>query len=143
MNDDCIFCKIVKGEAESSIIYEDQDIVAFLDIHPINPGHTLVIPKTHATNIYDISSENLQNIAKVTKELAIKIKKVLNADGISVFQMNEAGGDQAIMHYHMHIIPRYKGDWFHGEIKNVIQKQQATNPQRSELNSLASQIKKT
>lgn len=141
MNADCIFCKIVTGEAESSIVYDDQDTLAFLDLHPVNPGHTLVIPKGHAVNIYDISSENLQKVAKVSQGLAIRIKKVLKADGISIFQMNERGGDQDIMHYHVHIIPRYEGDWFHEEIMKAIKKQQVTNPPRKELDSIATKIK--
>ena len=112
--DDCIFCKIVSGEAESSKVYEDEDVIGFLDLHPINQGHTLVISKKHATNIYDISIQDLEKISQVTQKLAIRIKKVLNADGISIFQMNERGGDQDVMHYHVHIIPRHEGDWFGG-----------------------------
>lgn len=141
MVEDCIFCKIVSGEIESSIVYEDEYIIAFLDIHPINPGHTLIIPKKHATNIYDISNEDLQKTAEVTQELAIKIKKVLKADGISIFQMNEPGGDQDIMHYHGHVIPRYIGDWFGKEIMKAIKRQQITNPSREELNSIAEKLK--
>lgn len=141
MDEDCIFCKIVSGETDSSIVYDDEDVMAFLDLHPINPGHTLVIPKKHTTNIYDISDEDLQKIAKVTQEIAIRMKKILNAEGISIFQMNERGGDQDIMHYHVHVIPRYKGDWFGGEIMKAIKRQAITNPSREELNSIASKIK--
>src|SRR5437764_1193684 len=79
MDSDCIFCKIIKGETESSVVYEDSDILAFLDKHPINLGHTLVIPKKHSVNIYDIPSEELQKIAKVTQELSIKIKNYHNS----------------------------------------------------------------
>lgn len=141
MNADCIFCKIVSGEVDSSFIYDDEDVIAFLDIHPINLGHTLIIPKKHVTNIYDISSRALQMIARVSQALAIKIKKVLKPDGISIFQMNERGGDQDIMHYHVHVIPRYEGDWFGEEIMKAIKKQQITNPTREKLNSIAKKIK--
>lgn len=138
---DCIFCKIISGEIESSKVYEDQDILAFLDLHPINPGHTLVIPKNHSENIYDIPVEDLQKVVKVAKELAIKIKRTLKTDGISIFQMNENAGNQDIMHYHLHIIPRHEGDWFNNEIMKAVRKQQVTNPTREELNSVAAQIK--
>lgn len=141
MDKDCIFCKIVSGEAESSIIYEDEDVMAFLDLHPINSGHTLVIPKKHATNIYDISNEDLQKTAKVTQELAVGIKRVLKANGISIFSMNEHGADQDVMHYHVHVIPRYTDDWFGDEIMKAIKKQQSTNPSREELDSIASKLK--
>lgn len=140
MNGDCIFCKIITGRADSSIIYDDQNVVAFLDIHPINTGHTLVIPKKHVTNIYDISGIDLQKIAKVTQKLAVKIKRVLKADGISIFQMNEKDGSQDIMHYHVHIIPRYKNDWFEEKMQEVVRRQQITNPSRQELNCVASKI---
>jgi histidine triad (HIT) family protein len=141
MKADCVFCKIVTGEFESSIVYEDQDILAFLDIHPINPGHILVIPKKHSVNIYDITSDELQKIAKVSQVLSLRIKKVLKAEGISIFQMNEKAGNQDVMHYHLHIIPRAQGDWFHVELQDVAKKQLAINPPRSELNSIAEKIK--
>ncbi len=142
MSTDCIFCKIVNGEAESSIIYDNADIMAFLDMHPINPGHTLIIPKKHTANIYDIPKEILEKIAVVSKELSVRIKEVLNPDGISIFQMNEKAGDQDVMHYHVHVIPRYNGDWFHEEIMKAVKKQHVTNPSREELNSIAAKIKK-
>jgi len=137
----CIFCKIVSGEAEVSLVYEDSDILAFLDKHPINPGHTLVIPKKHSVNIYDISSEELQKIAKITQEISIEIKKSLNSEGISIFQMNEIAGNQDVMHYHMHIIPRQTGDWFNSELQGIKKMQLSTNPSREELNSLAEKIR--
>ena len=141
MDTDCIFCKIVSGEAESSIIYDDPDVMVFLDMHPINPGHALIIPKKHATNIYDIPKEILEKIAVVSQELSIRIKKVLNPDGISIFQMNEKTGDQDVMHYHLHVIPRQIGDWFGEEIMKAIKKQSVTNPTREELNSIAEKLK--
>lgn len=138
----CIFCKIVSGEAESSIIYEDRHVMAFLDIHPVNPGHTLVISKKHAKNIYDIPGVTLSQITKISQDLALKIKKMLKAQGISMFQMNERAGDQDIMHYHLHIIPRYENDWFHEKIMvEAIRLQQATSPAREELDSIARKLK--
>jgi len=139
---DCIFCKIVSGEAESSIIYEDPKVIAFLDIHPINPGHILVIPKKHAENIYDVPTKILGRITKVSQELSLKLKIVLHAEGISIFQMNEEAGNQDVMHYHMHIVPRYRDDWFHKEIMiKAIQLQQVINPKREELDSIAIKIR--
>lgn len=141
MNTDCIFCKIVSGEAESSIVYDDAEVMAFLALNPINPGHTLIIPKKHAENIYDIPKEILEKIAVVSKELSVRIKKAMNCDGISIFQMNEEAGDQDIMHYHVHIIPRHNGDWFGEEIMKAVKILHNTNPSREELNSIASKLK--
>lgn len=110
VNMDCIFCKIVKGEVPSYKIYEDENVLAFLDINPVNKGHTLVIPKKHYENIYDISDKDLENVTMVTKTLAKKYKKVCEADGFTIQQANEKAGGQVVFHYHVHLIPRYDED---------------------------------
>ncbi|MFA5049490.1 MAG: HIT family protein [Candidatus Micrarchaeia archaeon] len=121
---DCIFCKIVTGEIPCYRIYEDESVLAFLDINPVSSGHTLVIPKKHYENIYDISEGDLANVTMVTKNLAKKYKQLFEADGITIHQANEKAGGQIIFHYHMHIVPRYFDDglklWFHRDANKKI-----------------------
>lgn len=105
---DCIFCKIINGEVPSYTIYEDEIVKAFLDISPISNGHTLIIPKKHFENMYDIDIEVQKHIEEVSKEIGKMLKEKLDCIGVSRFQNNEYGQD--VKHYHMHIIPRYKGD---------------------------------
>ncbi len=107
---DCVFCKIVSGEFDSAKIYEDENILAFLDVAPFTKGHCLVVPKEHFENIFDISSEVLQKIIVTGKHIAEKIKQTLGADGIRLSQSNGKVAGQEVMHFHLHIIPRYEND---------------------------------
>src|SRR3989338_10015665 len=107
---DCIFCKIVAGEIPSFKVYEDERIVAFLDIRPVNPGHTLIVPKTHSKNIFDIVAEDWTAIADVARILAIAIEKAVSADGINIAMNNRPDAGQLVDHAHVHIIPRKAGD---------------------------------
>ena len=105
---DCLFCKIVKGDIPSYKIYEDDYTVAFLDINPDALGHTLVIPKKHFNNYEDIDWETIKHINQTGKIIFNKIKTKLNPDGIKLVQNN--GIIQDVLHYHLHIIPVYKED---------------------------------
>ncbi len=107
---DCIFCNIVKGEIPCIKVFEDENILAFLDVNPVTQGHCLVIPKTHVENIFDIPEELLQKVMIATKHISIKIKSALHPDGIRISQSNGEVAGQAIFHFHVHIIPRYKDD---------------------------------
>ena len=119
--EECLFCKIVKGELPSSKIYEDEDTLAFLDIFPVNKGHSLVISKEHYENIFDVPAESLSKISSVMKNVADAVKKGVNADGISIAQSNGKSTGQVIPHIHFHIIPRFKDDglklWPQGKYK--------------------------
>lgn len=106
----CIFCRIVKGEIPSAKLYEDEDVLSFLDINPINPGHALVIPKKHYPTILDVDDEDLKKTARVTKIVARAIKDALNCDGINILQNNFEAAGQLIFHFHIHVIPRFDGD---------------------------------
>jgi len=108
--DDCIFCKIIKGEIPSSKIYENDKVLAFLDIGPVNKGHTLVIPKKHFTNIFDIDEKVLDEVSRVVRKIAPAVKKAVNADGVNVMSSNGEAAGQVVMHSHIHIIPRFKND---------------------------------
>jgi histidine triad (HIT) family protein len=106
---DCIFCKIVKGDIPCFKVYEDDRVLAFEDVNPISEGHTLIIPKAHAENIWEISGEDLTAIHLASKKVADAIKEVLNPVGVAVLQLNGRGVNQVVMHYHLHLIPRVSG----------------------------------
>ena len=107
---DCIFCRIVRKEIEASIIHEDDKVLALLNIKPFSPGHTLVIPKGHFENIYDIPEDVIAHLYKIVKRVAIAVKKAVDAEGISIIQSNEIAGSQGFFHFHTHVIPRYFDD---------------------------------
>lgn len=107
---DTLFTKIIKGELPSKKIYEDKDVVAILDLHPVHPGHTLVIPKHPYKNLYEIPETTLGSLMTVVQHVAQKIKQELGADGINIMMNNEPAAGQIIMHAHIHVIPRYTND---------------------------------
>jgi len=110
----CLFCSIAKGLIPAAKVYEDQYVVAFLDIAPVHPGHTLVVPKAHAKNLLDISPESWEAVARVTRLMADAVKQAVDADGISIAMNNEPAAGQVIDHAHVHVIPRYADDaWPH------------------------------
>ena len=104
--DDCIFCKIIKGEIPSFKVYEDDRVYAFADINPVSDGHTLIIPKVHAENLGEIAEEDLMAIHRVSQKMYHAMQKALGADGIALFQANGKSVNQVVMHYHLHLIPR-------------------------------------
>ena len=110
MSADCIFCKIIRGELPSFKVYEDEKTIAFLDIKPVNAGHTMVVPKAHSHNIFDISPEDWEATTEVVRKLAIAIEKGLKADGVNIAMNNREHAGQVVDHPHVHIIPRFKGD---------------------------------
>jgi histidine triad (HIT) family protein len=104
--EDCIFCKIVKGEIPCFKIYEDERVLVFADINPISLGHTLIIPKNHAQNLWDIPPEDLKAIHIASQKVIQAIKEVLDPAGVAVVQLNGRGANQVVMHYHLHLMPR-------------------------------------
>lgn len=104
-----IFAKILRGEMPCHKVYEDEHTLAFLDIMPRSPGHTLVIPKAPARNILDIAPDSLAHVIKTAKKIAIASKQAFNADGITVQQFNEHAGGQVVFHLHVHVMPRIEG----------------------------------
>ncbi len=109
---DCVFCKIIKGEIPATKVYEDENTYAFLDISPVNIGHTLVLPKKHFTNIHDTPAEILAHVMETVKKIAQALKLSLGAEGINVNMNNDRVAGQVIFHTHVHIIPRYAEDGF-------------------------------
>lgn len=106
----CIFCKIANGEIPTNTIYEDSDFRVILDAAPANLGHCLVLPKTHAENIFDIDSEILGKGFKVAQKIAKAVQKAANCDGVNILQNNGEAAGQTVFHFHIHIIPRLKTD---------------------------------
>ncbi|MBU6321199.1 MAG: HIT family protein [Patescibacteria group bacterium] len=108
--DTCLFCKIVRGEIPAHTVYEDDATLAFLDIHPVNPGHTLVVPKRHSFNLLDIDPADWAAVAESTRHVSKLVHDVLAADGINLQMNNREHAGQDVDHPHVHIIPRYRGD---------------------------------
>ena len=107
---ECIFCKIVKGEIPSTKIFETDTVLVFLDIFPVNKGHCLVIPKSHHEIFTDIPDTLLSDMMKSAKKAAGSIMRSLDADGYNLMMNNHAPAGQVVMHAHIHIVPRFKGD---------------------------------
>ena len=106
----CIFCAIVDGVIPAAKVYEDDQILAFMDINPANPGHLLVIPKRHYRNIFDIDVEMAGKIMRVGTRLAGVVKTALNPDGLNLLQSSESAAFQTVFHFHLHLIPRWEED---------------------------------
>ncbi|HOZ53769.1 MAG TPA: HIT domain-containing protein [Bacilli bacterium] len=117
---DCIFCKIISGEIPSNKIYEDNNVITFLDIHPDSNGHTLIVPKKHITDIYDIDDQTLLYINESIKMVSKLLKDKLYFDGFTVIQNN--GDIQDIKHYHVHIKPFYKIEQDILNVKEIYEK---------------------
>lgn len=107
---ECIFCKIAAGQMPCKKVYEDDKILAFLDINPANPGHTLVIPKKHYETIFDVDEDILKDLITRTKAIATTIKDKLKAEAINILQNNGKQAGQLVNHIHFHIIPRFPND---------------------------------
>lgn len=103
----CVFCKIVAGELRSYKIYEDKDVMSFMDINPLEDGHVLVIPKQHYEFITEIPDELLSRVITIVKKIAMAHYKILGASGVNVTQANGVSAGQVIPHIHFHVIPRY------------------------------------
>lgn len=108
--EECIFCKIVKKQIPSHIIYESGRVLAFLDIAPTNPGHTLIIPKEHFSTVLETPDDVLKELIITTKNIAKAVKEGVNADGVNIGINTEKAAGQIIFHTHLHIIPRFEND---------------------------------
>ena len=118
--ENCIFCKIVKDEIPSVKVWEDEKFLAFLDIFPATEGHTLIIPKKHYENIFDMPKDVLKDSAEVAQKIAFLLKEKLGAEGINLLNSNNKIAGQEVPHYHIHVIPRYSKDEFEIVFKDKI-----------------------
>jgi histidine triad (HIT) family protein len=107
MNEDCIFCKIVSKKAGAVIVFEDANSIAFLDIHPLNPGHTLVVPKKHYPSMGEMPPEEVGRVFVSVAKVMRGVMKASKADGINIGQSNGRAASQEVFHMHVHVIPRY------------------------------------
>lgn len=104
-----IFAKILRGEIPSHRVYEDDAVVAFMDVMPQGPGHTLVVPKAPSRNLLDANPSTFGPLFAVVQKVALAVKKALDADGVTILQFNEPASGQTVYHLHVHVIPRFDG----------------------------------
>ena len=130
----CVFCRIVSGELPSSKVFEDDHVVAFMDIAALTEGHFLVIPRRHVETIYDLDEILAGHLMAVTTRLAKAAKKALKCEGLNLLQANEPIAGQEVPHFHLHVIPRYHGD-------NFSVKYTPTKPPRERLDENAARIR--
>ena len=119
--DNCIFCKIANGEIPAATLYEDENFRVILDLGPASKGHALILPKFHAANIYELPDEMAAKVMILEKKMATAMTEALKCDGFNIVQNNGECAGQTVFHFHMHLIPRYKGDnvgitWNPGEL---------------------------
>jgi histidine triad (HIT) family protein len=110
MTDNCIFCLIAQHQAPAAIVYEDAETMAFMDANPIVEGHTLVIPKNHARNLFALSETDGVAVMRTLTRVARSVKIALNVEGMNVFQANERAAGQSVFHFHFHVLPRFSDD---------------------------------
>lgn len=108
--DSCIFCKIANGEIPSKTLYEDEDFRVILDLGPATKGHALILPKRHSANLYELPDETAAKVMVLAKKMAAKMTERLQCDGFNIVQNNGETAGQTVMHYHLHLIPRYQDD---------------------------------
>ena len=113
----CIFCAIIAGRAAAHRVYEDERILIFMDLFPAHEGHTLIVPKRHGENLFEVEPEDLDAIIRASVSLGDALNHVFAPDGIAIMQLNGAAAGQTVFHYHMHLIPRMEGEPFgvHGK----------------------------
>ncbi|WP_110929019.1 HIT family protein [Bacillus massiliglaciei] len=135
---DCIFCSIINGEIPSSKVFENEHVLAFLDISQVTKGHTLVIPKIHKKDIYDMTPEIAQELFKAVPEIAHALKQELQPIGLNMVNNNGEAAGQTVFHYHLHLLPRYgDGDGF-----GAVWKTHTSDYTPQELTELAGSISK-
>jgi len=133
---DCILCDLVAGRSPASVVYEDSSLLAFLDIQPVTPGHTLIIPKEHVAYLAEFDEATGARLFNVTLRIAQAVRKSgVRCEAVNLFLADGEAAGQDVFHVHMHVIPRYKGDNF------IIKPDYSTRPTREELDKLVQRIK--
>jgi histidine triad (HIT) family protein len=133
-DDSCIFCKIVRKQAPVSLVYENENVMAFLDMRPLSEGHTLVIPKEHYVTIFEAPEELVAQLHRIVKRVALAVREVTKADGVSIIQQNGKAAGQEVFHLHVHVIPRFEG-------QKLMRFEEMSEAYREKLNQLAAAIK--
>ena len=132
--ENCVFCRIVRGEIPATTVYEDDMTLAFMDIGSVNPGHMLVAAKAHVENLYGVDDALAGALLRTTARVARAAKQALRPQGLSLFQANEKAGGQTVFHLHIHVLPRWEDDGM--ELAWPIK-----NPPREELERVAAQLR--
>lgn len=132
--DDCIFCRIVRGEIPATVVREDAQTIAFMDIGAVNPGHVLVATKRHADDVFSLDDGQAGAVMQAAADVARAVRAALNPDGLNLFQANGRVAGQTVGHFHLHVVPR----WGHDGMELVWP---SRNPPREELERIAGQIR--
>tara|TARA_Y100000310_G_scaffold342206_1_gene444285 strand:- start:7196 stop:7624 length:429 start_codon:yes stop_codon:yes gene_type:complete len=135
---DCVFCDMISKKMHRDMLYEDGEVVAFLDIAPVNQGHLLVIPRTHYENIFDVPEETLQKIILVVKKMAQVLDKI--SDGVNVVSNNKKAAGQVVGHLHFHVIPRMDGDGFRHWPGKEYESEEEMKKMTEELKKIVSEV---
>jgi hypothetical protein len=109
-DENCIFCKLANGDIPTATVYEDEYLRAIMDAAPANKGHIIILPKSHAANIYELEDEYVSRAFVLAKKLAVVLKKLTGCDGVNILQNNGEAAGQTVFHFHVHVIPRFKND---------------------------------
>ena len=135
---DCIFCEILSGKLQSSIVYQDDRCTALMDIQPVNPGHVLVIPNSHVTYLADLAEVTSAQLFLVARRTAAALRNSgIRCEGVNLFLADGEAAGQEVFHVHLHVFPRYKGDGFGFKFPPGY----SNKPERSELDAIAQQIR--
>ena len=135
--DDCKFCKLINKESPISIVYEDDKVISFMDIQPINPGHLLIIPKTHATNLKELEPDTGGHMFKTAMRLSSALRASgIRCEGVNFFLADGEVAGQDVFHVHLHVIPRFTGDGFGFKLNASYW----VLPDREELDKIANKI---
>jgi histidine triad (HIT) family protein len=132
--DGCVFCAIVAGEEPAQVVIESGRAIALLDINPAGDGHTLVIPKSHADDIWDLTGEDSDEVWRLTRRVADRLRNVLQPEGLTLFQANGHAGWQDVFHFHLHVVPRWNDD-------GLIRPWESTPTEASRLDDIAARLR--
>ncbi|MDT3671415.1 MAG: HIT family protein [Aromatoleum sp.] len=132
--ENCVFCRIAKGELPASKVYEDDSTIAFMDLQSVNPGHMLVVVKPHRANIYELDDELASAAMRTAAKMARAAKKAYGCEGVTLLQANEPAGAQTVFHFHIHVLPRWEGD-------GMALAWPAKNPTRDALEEMAAKLR--
>lgn len=135
---DCVFCKLISGELEVSVIHQDELCLALMDIQPVNPGHALVVPRRHAPSLGDLDAEDGAQMFRVAQRVAAALRKCgVKCEGVNLFLADGEAAGQEVFHVHLHVFPRYSGDGFALKLPPDYH----DRPAREELNQVAQSIR--
>src|SRR5256885_8868776 len=137
MADQCVFCEILRGESPASFTYQDDTVVAFMDVQPITQGHMLVVPREHAVLMTDINETAAMRTFRVARKLAAVARHTLGASGINILVMDGEAAYQDVPHFHVHVIPRYPRDGFGLTFPDSYEQK----PPRAQLDAIAAALR--